>query len=207
MIELTNVSNYLRVSKGKVKQFYISDEEFVDVINNLPEKYKPYNLILTEWDGNNIFNYFIIDTEDFNIRRKGKINRFFLLNYKISAAIQIPKEPIVGGKKNHQLLKYFLYNGLIDIQLHQIDDENLIESSISMIDKYIKIGEPKIIYDNNEYLSIYNHLQKRISKKLVYKSIEQLKDGSLIESKFNNLSEGFARLIDNDKIKIELKYK
>jgi hypothetical protein len=204
MLLLKEIQNYFRAGGGKNFGFYITTTEMYSAIMALPTKFQPYTLIASRCIDLNLYSYLEIEITDF-LKLSGEgYDRFYLRSAAISIDLDLSSQSM-NGEENAKFQKYYLYNGLIDIQHGMKQEGKIIESSISMIDQYFIIGEPEKVFSNSDYLEIFKHLQTKIKSTLKYNSKTPLLNGNFLFSKQKNVSEEFASCLKSGKLLANIK--
>lgn len=206
MLSVTNIQRYFKAGKGRVFTFYITDEEMSDVLlTALAEGGIPYTLLSYSYDGDKTFYFKEVPLEEFIALRKDGYDRFYLRNCKIMPHLDIPSTPVIGGKLRTDYVKFFLYNGLIDIQHgFMFEHKYFSESSIGLIDKYYHPDNPSAVFENRESSDVFNKMKKNITWRLKFRSKETWLDGSIFIANKNNVSEGFSEAVKEKRIQTKI---
>ncbi len=189
-----DIDKWERFGKGRITQFYVTDDDVFDVLKNfLINEYMPYTIILSFLEKVNKHyeeRYQECSIDEFLYLRMKGYNKFFIRSQIISPILNIP---------SNKILKYFSNNGLIHLLHGIIYESGWGASSLSMINKVINIENNVIIY-HSEYERIYNSLKRGFRKLMKYQTIERMKDGHLIVAKNVYMSQSFVNKCESGEI-------
>ncbi|WP_422858991.1 hypothetical protein ACOKFD_16905 [Flagellimonas sp. S174] len=186
MINLNEIDEFHRKGRGKVFQFYITDDELKEVLDRINKKrYGILSLIVIIENESCDYNYLEYPLEYFWKDKPQNVNTFFIRDKKLTPNIDLPKD-------SEDLSKYYMYNGLIRISHGGQRKGYQQQSNIMFVDSYFRIVNPTEVYENKEYSRLFGTLKKEINFFLKFKGNHIGKSGKIYESKTKNVSEGFA---------------
>ena len=195
MIDMTP-KNWYRVGRGRVIQFYATDEEFFQVLeSSLPGEFEPYSMIVNEMvkEGKiyvQVPSVFTID-RFLDYRSRG-FWKFYILSRLLMPDFKVERGLGVDPKCS--------LSGLIEVQHGRMtrkdqQDSNsslvLCDSNIGLVDK-VENEETGEVIKYEDSLKIFKALKKVAKRILCYTSIETWKDGRTFESKSILMSEGIV---------------
>lgn len=180
---LDNLDDWQRAGRGRVLQFFATDEEVQRwLIAALPSEYAPYLLIGVDLvKEGRIFVEKPFQCEVSSLLDCMQLGIEPRFKFWIWSKVLIPNPPL---KTERQLSRWLSFNGLVLLQhgrtiTDKTDPSRQVcrsASSIGMVDKVVNIrtGETRQF---EGYLKIYKKIHKAISKSLMYSSIVRFRDG------------------------------
>lgn len=194
MLTLGNIDNFFRKGRGLSFTFYITNEELAKILHeSTPIEYSPYSVIYVKELDDFALSYHEVLLEDFLSNPDNLTCEFFLQSDTLA--------PPVKKHQRDNMKKFLMYNGLINFSHGNKRKGKVEESSIMMVNKYIRIGRPDNVFYNKEYEDIYRSTVKGIKTCLKYRGRFHWLDGRTMDSKTKIISPGFAQQMELGQIK------